>query len=247
MGDRLAQMRQRFQAWEQRTAARLRGWSVRRRWAVLVLVPTVVLCCGGTVIAVPVVWVWRVTAEASKGAVSPDVAASEYLQALSYGAEEGLINVLDDNREGELLAGWRAYRDAMKRSEVDRLTFGTLTVGPIEGGRATVTVDVTATWWGTGGSALSYDSEALPWRFTTRDNDGKWQVTAVEAPAWCGGYVARCPGETAPSASVEPSPSPSPSDDLLRNPREMLRCGPRDPFRAMHSCPPTSEPVPSRS
>ncbi|WP_189208195.1 hypothetical protein, partial [Couchioplanes azureus] len=150
--------------------------------------PTVLVCCGGTVVAVPVAWVWRVTAEASRGAVSPDVAASQYLQALSYGAEEGLINVLDDEREDELVAGWRAYRDAMKSSDAVRLSFGTLTVRELEEGRVEVAVDVQAVWWGSGGSALSYQSTVHPWRFETRDDDG-WQIVAVEAPAWCGVYV----------------------------------------------------------
>ncbi|MEV6598884.1 hypothetical protein AB0M36_18790 [Actinoplanes sp. NPDC051346] len=190
-------------------------------------------------------WAWRLTAEASQGATAPDVAASQYLQALSYGEEAGLITVLDDEREDELLTGWRGYRNAMTRSEASRLSFGTLTVEPIRGGRAAVTVDVTAVWWTSGGSALSYQSDAKTWRFEARDEDGKWQVARVEAPSWCGGYVARCPGEAAPSASTYPSPSPS--DDLLQNPRDMLRCGPRDPFRARHSCPPPSGPVPSRS
>ncbi|GGQ67168.1 hypothetical protein GCM10010166_41260 [Couchioplanes caeruleus subsp. azureus] len=213
----------------------------------LVLLPTLLVCCGGTVVAVPVAWVWRLTAEASQGATAPDIAASQYLQALSYGEEEGLITVLDDEREDELLTGWREYRDAMTRSEASRLSFGTLTVGPIQGGQAAVTVDVTAVWWSSGGGALSHQSDAKTWRFETHDEDGKWQVASVEAPAWCGGYVARCPDETAPSSNSSPSPSPSPSDDLLGNPRSMLRCGPNDPFRALHSCPPTSEPTPSQS
>ncbi|MFC3386908.1 hypothetical protein ACFOHP_33875, partial [Couchioplanes caeruleus subsp. azureus] len=202
---------------------------------------------GGTVVAVPVAWVWRLTAEASRGAVSPDVAASQYLQALSYGEEEGLITVLDDEREDELLTDWRVYREAMTRSEASRLSFGTLTVGSVQGGRAAVTVDVTAVWWSSSGGALSRRSTPLTWRFETRDDDGKWQVVSVEAPAWCGGYVARCAGGTAPSVSSSPSPSASPSDDLLGNPRSMLRCGPNDPFREWHSCPSTSAPVPSPS
>ncbi|GGQ77516.1 hypothetical protein GCM10010166_54330 [Couchioplanes caeruleus subsp. azureus] len=214
------------------------------------LLPTLLVCCGGSVVAVPVAWVWRLTAEASQGAVSPDVAASQYLQALSYGEDEGLITVLDDEREEELLTSWRAYRNAMTRSEASRLSFGTLTVEPIQEGRAAVTVDVTAVWWSSSGGALSHQSEPLTWRFETRDTDDKWQVANVEAPAWCGRYVARCPEEAAntPNTSSSPSsPSPAPSEDLVKHPRSMLRCGPNDPFRALHSCPPTSQPVPSSS
>jgi hypothetical protein len=51
-----------------------------------------------------------------------------------------------------------------------------------------VTAEVSATWWGVDGRALAYRSRAQPWRIMTREDNG-WQVSRVEAPAWCGGYV----------------------------------------------------------
>jgi hypothetical protein len=157
---------------------------------VLVLLPTLLVCCGGTVVGVPVAWVLRMTIEAGRGAPSPDAAANDYLMALGYANEEGLLAVLDNDHQGELLDQWRAYRDAMKGTDPppSRLDFGTLTVGPIVDGRADVSTDVQATWWGTNGGGTAYNSESLTWRFKTREDNG-WQVAAVEPPAWCGGYV----------------------------------------------------------
>ncbi|MFI5898450.1 hypothetical protein ACIA5D_51130 [Actinoplanes sp. NPDC051513] len=48
-----------YQQWEDHRRHRLAGWSVRQRWTVLVLVPTVLVCCGGTVIGVPLAWIAR--------------------------------------------------------------------------------------------------------------------------------------------------------------------------------------------
>jgi hypothetical protein len=69
-----------------------------------------------------------------------------------------------------------------------RLDYGSLTVGPIVNGHAEVTTDVSATWWGTGGSTGRYKSDAYTWRFQTHEDNG-WQVSVVDAPIWCGGYV----------------------------------------------------------
>lgn len=176
--------------WEQRKVDRLSTWSVRRRWATFVLLPTLLVCCGGMVVGVPVAWVLRQTIEASRGAPSPDAAANGYLMALGYNNEDGLLPILDNDVQDRLLTGWRAYRKAMDNTNPPpaRLDFGALTLGRIVGGRAQVAVDVSATWWATDGHALAYSSEKHTWRFQTRDDNG-WQVTAVDAPSWCGGYV----------------------------------------------------------
>lgn len=134
----------------------------------------------------PATWLLRSTIEASKGAPSPDAAANEYLLALGYDNEDGLLPVLDNDRQGELLTAWRAYRAAMSDTTPPpaKLDFGALTVGPIVEGRAKVSADVSATWWGEN----AYSSEAHTWRFTTRRDNG-WQIEEVEPFAWCGGYV----------------------------------------------------------
>lgn len=179
-----------YARWEARRVARLTGWSVGRRWATFVLLPAVVLCCGGTIVGVPVAWVFGETVEASRGASSPDAAADEYLMALSYGTEEGLLPILDDRHQNDLLAGWRSYRKSMKDTvpTPSRLDYGALTVGPVAGHEAEVSTEVSATWWGTDGRALAYSSEERVWRFRTHEDNG-WHVQAVKAPAWCGGYV----------------------------------------------------------
>jgi hypothetical protein len=150
-----------------------------------------VICGGGTVVGIPAAWVLRTTIEASRGAPSPDAAANTYMIALAYGNEDGLLPVLDNDHQDTLLTQWRAYRDAMTGTTPppSKLDYGALAVGPIDHGRADVTADVTATWWGTPGSgAAGYRSPAHTWRLHTREDHG-WQITAVDAFPWCGGYV----------------------------------------------------------
>jgi hypothetical protein len=181
-----------YQRWEDRRRPKLSAWSTRRRWLVLVLLPSLLCCCGGGVIGVPVVWFLRETESAGKGAPAPDAAADDYLMALGYGQEEGLLPLLDDEHQDELLSQWRDYRAAMQGTDPPpaRFDFAGLKVGPIEHGRAEVTTDVRAAWWITedNGRISMYDSEAFTWRIETREDDG-WRVTKVEAPVWCGGYV----------------------------------------------------------
>ena len=178
-----------YAEWEERTAARFAHWSLGRRWTTFVLVPTVVMCCGGTVAGVPLAWVLRETVEASKGAPSPDAAADDYLMALSYNSEDGLLAILDNDHQDKLLAGWRAYRKAMDDTtpRPSRLDYTGLTVGPVVDGKAEVTTEVAVTWWLDDGNA-GYSSGEHTWRFQTREDNG-WQVAAVDSPAWCGGYV----------------------------------------------------------
>ena len=42
----------------------------------------------------PLAWVVRMTVQAGKGAPTPDAAANEYLMALGYGQEDGLLPLL---------------------------------------------------------------------------------------------------------------------------------------------------------
>lgn len=170
--------------------ARFAGWSVGRRWLTFVLLPSLLFCCCGTVVGVPLAWVLHETIEASRGAPSPDAAANEYLMALGYNNEEGLLAILDNDHQDRLLAQWHSYRTAMSGTTPppSRLDFSVLAVGAIVDGRAAVSTDISATWWGTDGRALSYRSGERTWRFQTLEDNG-WQVTAVEAPTWCGGYV----------------------------------------------------------
>jgi hypothetical protein len=44
-----------------------------------------------------------VTLEAGRGAPTPDAAADTYLAALSYGNDEGLLSLPDDDHQGDLL------------------------------------------------------------------------------------------------------------------------------------------------
>jgi hypothetical protein len=238
----------RYYALESRVlAGRMSRWSVRRRWVALVLVPLFVGCCGGLV-GSPALWLLSATAEASRGKPSPVVAADAYLLALSYNEQDGLLPLLDDDAQADLLQQWHDLRAAMAATDdwgaPSVLGIIEMREGAISDGQATVEADVSATWWGKGGTpGTSIESKALTWRIETRDNDG-WRVTRVVPPPWCGphGYVARCPGDPVPS--VAPSPTVSPSVDPKKDLREMLPCGPQDPFRNMpgrsRSCPPLS-------
>jgi hypothetical protein len=186
----LAKAKARYESWERRRTAQLGTWTVGRRWLAFVLLPTLLICCGGTVVGIPAAWALRKTIEAGKGASTPDAAADGYLMALSYGRGDGLLPMLDHDHQDELLADWRGYRHAMDRTtpKPSRLDYGSLTVGPIKDGRAGVTVDVYATWWGTDGGTSGYSSEKHAWRFQARNDDG-WRLVAVDALAWCGGYI----------------------------------------------------------
>lgn len=82
--------------------------------------------------------------------------------------------------------------------------------------------------------------DADTWTFGLVHDDG-WRVCRVDAPAMC--HVLDC-APAPPSPAV--TPSPTATDDLLQHPREMLQCGPRDPFRELHNCPtPAPAPTPS--
>jgi hypothetical protein len=112
--------------------------------------------------------------------------------ALSYGDEDGLVAVLDNDRQDELLKRWRTCRKTMEATSPPpfRLDFGSLVVGTIARGRAAVTTDVSAVWSSTdqSGRLGGYRRSEQTWRFQTH-NDSGWQVEHVEAPAWCTGYV----------------------------------------------------------
>jgi hypothetical protein len=187
----ITQLTERYEQWEARRRRRLARWSVGRRWATFVLVPVMLVCGGGIVLGVPLAWLARTTIDAGRGAKSPDAAADEYLSALGYDQQDGLLPLLDHSRQQELLGQWRKYRAAMDSTEPrpSRLDYASLDVGPTAAGRASVTVQVAAAWWPSGGGMSGgYVSQQLVWRFETR-NSGGWRITTVTAPAWCGGYV----------------------------------------------------------
>lgn len=262
MGEKITRWWDRWRAWhkriEGRVLARTRGWSTRRRYLAFVLAPLFVLCCCGTVVGAPLAWVVRITIEAGQGLPSPDAAADSYLLALSYDQDDGLLPVLADDGQDELVAQWRAYRADMEATDPppDLLSWGPLDVSQSGHGRAQVLAHVSANWSSTDavGRLSMWQSDTHTWVIDAADDGDGWRVTRVQPPPWCGGYVIRCgPADgAAPSASSAAAPSPTPSDDPLRHPREMLRCGPRDPFRELHDCPPTSaapsvQPIPSSS
>jgi hypothetical protein len=192
MRKRLASMAQRYERWERRSVARFADWSTRRRWVVFVAVPLLLFGCCGGVAGVPLAWLARETVKAGRGAPTPDAAADSYLMALSSNNQDGLLPLLDDEHQAVLLAQWRAYRQAMDGTDPKpfRLDYARLSVAPAAAGRAEVRVDVTATWWAadSSGRVNGYTSDAYTWVIATGEDDG-WRVMAVQAPAWCGGYV----------------------------------------------------------
>jgi hypothetical protein len=233
-----------YERWErQQLRRRFSAWSVRRRLAVFVLMPTLLICCGG-LLSVPGAWFVRETAAAGEGAPSPEAAANDYLMRLSYNDAAGLLPLLDDGQQDRLVEQWQTYRSAMQATAPPpfKLEIGPLRSGSVVGGRIAVSTEVRAVWreQDENGRLGGYKSLPLTWVIEAREDEG-WRVVEVKAPPWCGadGYVPRCGNAGATTLPAVPSPSVSPSTDLMQHPREMLRCGPRDPFRERHSCPPT--------
>jgi hypothetical protein len=187
---RIDQLRARFTGWENRAVDRFKHWPVGRRWVVFVLLPCMVICCGGAVVGIPLTWFVNETVKAGRGAVSPDAAVDTYLLALGYGREDGLLNVLEDHQGAQLLAQWRAYRAEMQRgdnapSQLQHQFVGTTST---DADHAVVDVEVYPVWSPKNGGATSLHGSRHPWKFTTRE-DGGWQVASVEPYPWCGGYV----------------------------------------------------------
>jgi hypothetical protein len=96
--NRCARVKARYERWERRKASRFAAWSDGRRLATFVLLPSLVRCCGGVVVGIPMAWALRETTEASRGAPAPDAAADGYLMAFGYNTEEGLLPILDNDR-----------------------------------------------------------------------------------------------------------------------------------------------------
>jgi hypothetical protein len=236
-----------YEAWERlQVERRFSGWSVPRRLAMFVILPTALICCGGGVFGLPTLWFVNETLEAGRGAPSSEAVASEYLMRFSYNDTDGLLPLLDDDQQERLLDQWQDYQDAMSLTDPPptRLDVESLRSEPAMDERVRVSAEVQFVWvtQDENGRRGGYGSTPRTWVIETRDEDG-WRIVRVVAPPWCGpdGYVPRCESAggdvppTTPAASIAPS-----SPDPLQHPREMLRCGPRDPFRAWHSCPPMS-------
>ncbi|MEU4216194.1 hypothetical protein [Actinoplanes sp. NPDC026623] len=181
---------ERVRAWQGRAARRLQGWSVRRRWVALVLLPVLLCACGGIGVGAPLSWVIGMTLEASKGAPTPAAAADEYLLALSYDSEGGLPAVLDDDQGDDLIAQWRAYRAEMRRGDTQpsKLEIAINSTNQTDEQRAVVDVGVQPIWWDEGGSGMSYAGDRQTWTFHARRDNG-WQIEKVDPYPWCGGYV----------------------------------------------------------
>jgi hypothetical protein len=186
----LNRMTPRYGRWEARIAARLHGWSIGRRWVVLVLVPCLLCCGGGVVLGGPLVWILGETVKASRGAASPVAAVDIYLGALSYGNDDGLLPVLDDSRGDMLVTQWDDYRAQMRRggSAPSKLEYSFDGRPDTDADQAVVQAEVHPVWFGTNGHALSSAGAAHAWRFVTREDNG-WQIESVTPYPWCGGYI----------------------------------------------------------
>lgn len=221
-------------------------WRRIPRRLVFLLIVILVGCVGAPVV-IGVGWIVGQTAKASKGAATPTVALLEWMYSFADPNDVTADRYVSSGHRGEL--------DKIRAKFVADMT----TTGPgtklaiasadsaetITGDMATVTDSYSATLPGSHGELLGgWRTQALPWHATARREDDGWRLTSAEIPPWCGpgGYVKKCGPLDVPDPSASASPSPSPSDDLLKNPREMLPCGPRDPFPQYHSCPPSKHP-----
>lgn len=212
-------------------------------WGVLALV---------VVVAVPVVlvvgWFVRGTVKAGRGAEAPSVALLSWMYSFRDPDAVDADRYVIPERRAELSRQRAEFVAAARASGlVVTIEIGTPPAGQpaaenVDGDQAAVT-DWYQAQWPLGRGALNHHTESLPWRADVRRSGDGWRIWSVQFPPWCGpgGYVARC--GTAPAASPSSSPTPSPTEtDLLQNPRDMLRCGPRDPFRSLHSCPSETTP-----
>ncbi|MET8148046.1 hypothetical protein ACIBSW_14035 [Actinoplanes sp. NPDC049668] len=183
-------MSERFRCWQDRAAQRLHGWPLRRRWTALVLLPAVLCVCGGIGLGAPLSWVIGMTVEAGKGAATPSAAADEYLLALSYDSEDGLLAVLDDDQGDDLIAQWRAYRGEMRRGDTrpSKLEVSINSTSYTDEQHAVVEVSVQPIWWDKNGGGMSYAGDQQTWTFHARRDSG-WQIERVNPYPWCGGHV----------------------------------------------------------
>jgi hypothetical protein len=219
-----------------------------RRWPwILALVVGLVLILG---ITVPVVVVFGVATAADKGAGCAQCAARDWVNYLGsmWWDTDGETYAAKDaapQRRSALMAQRRAYI-AQIRADIARfpVVAGTdfdasgATPPVVSGGddAATVVLQVTARWPNTVNGGLWFYSDPGTWRFEVRRDHTGWRIWHLDSPPWCGTY-SRCAEPPPPLPTASPTPTP---DDPLASLRPMLPCGPRDPFRQWHSCPPTS-------
>jgi hypothetical protein len=142
---------------------------------------------------VPVILFFTATVDAGQGSATPEAAANEYLLSLSYDNDEGLLPLLADDQQEQLLVQRAAYLAAMKATDSApaRMSWEEYDVRQLSKGFAEVRTEVRCNWAFTSretGRLRMYDSEAHQWVITLVEDDG-WRVSAVEPHPWCGGYV----------------------------------------------------------
>jgi hypothetical protein len=180
----------------------------------------------------------------ASGAECPECAVTTYLASApfaGYASDElAFGRVLCDGRRDELQrqadvmahevravsSSWQKVSSSDELVSVDGTTVSV---------SARVSLDIAAGEQQSAGvTTWRYDLGS--WTFAMVEDDG-WLVCGVDAPRLCG-EVLNCD----PPA---PTPSTSPTEeDLLQHPREMLPCGPRDPFRERRNCPSASSDAP---
>jgi hypothetical protein len=216
----------------------------RRRRRLFLLLAAVLVVCVAAPVVVFIGWVAGQTVKASKGAPSPDAALVDWMYSFRDPTAVDADRYVLPERRAELARVRDAFLAQLRqtapgaRVEVSSIA----ATETIDGDRATVT-DHYLVSLPLEGTVTSVHTRALAWTAEARRSDGGWRLWTVSVPPWCGsgGYVPQC---GPPAAKPTASASPSPSDDLLQNPRDMLRCGPKDPFRTWHDCPSASSATP---
>jgi hypothetical protein len=132
----------------------------------------------------------RGTLEAGEGQLSPEAAAEVYLSKLSVGTEAGLLPVLAEDREEELLAQWRAYQAEMQRTDPppSKLEYDYNDVTKTSEHEAVLAVELYPVWWNHGSGGTSMHGPRHAWQIVAREDNG-WRVYSVNPYQWCGGYV----------------------------------------------------------
>jgi hypothetical protein len=200
-------------------------------------------------------WFIRKTIDAGKGGGSPGATLLAFMYTFEDGPDAlGVSRLIVDSKKDAIQKQRKAYlaemaADAQKSGWTATFEIGSRPEGAengdvINGDKATTVGWFSVRWTPPESLRPShglpwYGGPSRPWRAETRRDDGGWRLLSVTLPPWCDpgdltGY-SRC-DRPYPSESITPSPSQS-SEDPLGKVRDMLPCGPRDPFRSMRACP----------
>jgi hypothetical protein len=224
-----------------------------RRVRLVLLVLVAAAMCGG----VPVgTFATFAVSYAPAGADCPSCAVIAYFSRGPWSGFTADASTFDQVLCGSRRAALRAQAQGFRR-DIEAMSawsgWGLFDIGSYDeaitarGGTTTVVgqVRLTLAKLDANGHTQLHETGGQVWTFTLTHDDG-WQVCGVGAPPLCD-VVLRCVAPLGLPPAASPSPSSSDPVGALLAPLEPLqRCGPDDPFRQWHDCPPAVSGSPSR-